>query len=102
MVVKLFRFGPPGAERPGVILEDGRRIDVSRFAEDYGERFFASRGIVRLREWCATHAADCPEVEPSVRLGPAVARPSKIICIGPNYRGQAIETKAPSPQEPGV
>ena len=38
--MKLIRFGPVGAERPGVQLSDGRRIDVSAFGEDYGEVFF--------------------------------------------------------------
>jgi 2-keto-4-pentenoate hydratase/2-oxohepta-3-ene-1,7-dioic acid hydratase in catechol pathway len=98
--VKLFRFGPVGSEKPGLILGDGRRVDVSRFGEDYTESFFGSGGIARLREWAAKNAASCPDVEPEVRLGPAVARPSKIICIGLNYRAHAHETNAAIPGEP--
>jgi 2,4-diketo-3-deoxy-L-fuconate hydrolase len=100
--LKLFRFGPVGSEKPGVILEDGRRVDVSGFGQDYGEGFFGGRGIARLGEWCATHASKCPKVDASVRLGSAVARPSKIICIGLNYRNHAIETKAAIPLEPVI
>ena len=37
---------------------------------------------------------------PSVRLGSAVCRPSKIVCIGLNYRDHAAETKAEPPKEP--
>jgi 2-keto-4-pentenoate hydratase/2-oxohepta-3-ene-1,7-dioic acid hydratase in catechol pathway len=85
-----------------LIRDDGRRFDVSGFGEDYGEKFFGTGGISRLREWWSGHASACPEVPPEVRLGPAVARPSKIVCIGLNFRGHAIETKAAIPQEPVV
>jgi 2-keto-4-pentenoate hydratase/2-oxohepta-3-ene-1,7-dioic acid hydratase in catechol pathway len=100
--VKLFRFGPAGSEKPGLIRDDGRRFDVSGFGEDYGETFFGTGGISRLREWWGRNASTCPEVRPDVRLGPAVARPSKIVCIGLNFRAHAIETKAAIPQEPVV
>ncbi|MEQ9412693.1 MAG: hypothetical protein RIF39_02610, partial [Cyclobacteriaceae bacterium] len=39
-ITKLFRFGEVGAEKPGVILPNGKRIDVSGFGEDYNEAFF--------------------------------------------------------------
>ena len=38
--MKLIRFGEPGREKPGVILGDGRRIDVSAFCADFDEAFF--------------------------------------------------------------
>jgi 2,4-diketo-3-deoxy-L-fuconate hydrolase len=103
--VKLCRLGPPGAEKPGLVLDDGARrrtVDVSAFGEDYGESFFGSGGVSRLRDWWTSHAAECPEVERGVRLAPAVARPSKIVCIGLNYRAHALETKAAIPAEPIV
>ena len=40
--MKLIRFGEPGREKPGVILSDGRRLDVSGFGSDYDETFFAA------------------------------------------------------------
>jgi 2,4-diketo-3-deoxy-L-fuconate hydrolase len=100
--VKLFRFGPIGSEKPGVILDDGRKIDVSGFGQDYGEAFFGGRGTARLKEWLALHASKCPAVEATARVASAIARPSKIICIGLNYRTHAIETKAAIPQEPVI
>jgi 2,4-diketo-3-deoxy-L-fuconate hydrolase len=100
LVVKLFRFGTSGSEKPGVVLDDGRRVDVSRFGEDYGEPFFGSGGVSRLREWFAKNGSSCPEVRADARWGPAVARPSKIICIGLNFRDHAKETNAAIPKEP--
>jgi 2-keto-4-pentenoate hydratase/2-oxohepta-3-ene-1,7-dioic acid hydratase in catechol pathway len=41
-------------------------------------------------------------VPEGVRLGPCVARPSKIVCIGLNYAGHVRETGAKTPSEPVV
>ena len=98
--MKLIRFGAPGRERPGVELADGSRRDVSDFGSDYDEAFFASGGLARLARWLET--GDTHPVPPSVRLGPPVARPGKIVCIGLNYRDHAAETGAALPSEPVI
>jgi 2,4-didehydro-3-deoxy-L-rhamnonate hydrolase len=100
--LKLFRHGALGDERPGVVLADGRHVDVSGFGEDFDERFFAHEGLGRLRSWLLANAATCRTVEPTERFGSPIARPSKIICIGLNYRAHALETGAPIPAEPVV
>jgi 2-keto-4-pentenoate hydratase/2-oxohepta-3-ene-1,7-dioic acid hydratase in catechol pathway len=100
--VKLFRFGPAGRERPGVVLDDGVHVDVSAFGEDYGEAFFAEDGLARLAAWLGQHGSACPEISTSTRLGPVVQRPSKIVCIGLNYRAHAAETSAELPTEPKI
>ena len=78
----------------------GRRIDVSGFGQDYDERFFGGDGIRRLQDWLARN--DTPEVPASTRLGPPIGRPSKIICVGLNYRDHALETGASVPAEPVI
>jgi 2,4-didehydro-3-deoxy-L-rhamnonate hydrolase len=98
--MKLIRFGPAGAERPGVQLPDGRRIDVSGFGEDYDERFFGGDGIDRLARWVASEGAKAPVVGADVRLGCPLARPSKIVCVGLNYRDHAKESGMAVPAEP--
>jgi 2,4-diketo-3-deoxy-L-fuconate hydrolase len=100
--MKLIRFGDPGKERPGLLLSDGTRIDASAFGSDYNETFFASGGLNRLREWSAKKAASAPRVSSSVRLGPPIFRPSKIVCIGLNFRDHAAETGARIPTEPVI
>jgi 2,4-didehydro-3-deoxy-L-rhamnonate hydrolase len=38
--MRLIRFGPPGKENPGILLEDGTRLDVYGFvSDDYDEHF---------------------------------------------------------------
>jgi len=100
--MKLIRFGDPGREKPGLQLEDGTRLDASSFGSDYDEAFFGGGGLARLREWSAANAARAPRVAPGTRLGPPVTRPSKIVCIGLNYRDHAAETGAQIPKEPVI
>ena len=98
--MKLIRFGEPGRERPGVILADGRRVDVSGFGAEYDETFFGSGALERLARWLATEGRAAPVVGDGARLGPPICRPSKIVCIGLNYRDHARETGQALPAEP--
>lgn len=98
--MKLIRFGEPGKEKPGVLLKDGTRIDASGLGSDYSEAFLAGGGLKQLESWLQKNASSAPKVASSVRLGPPVTRPSKIVCIGLNYRDHAAETKAEAPKEP--
>jgi len=98
--MKLIRFGTPGNEKPGLILDDGRRIDASAFGSDYDEAFFGGDGLVRLEAWVVQNAASAPAIDSGVRLGPCIARPSKIVCIGLNYADHAKESGADIPKEP--
>lgn len=98
--MKLIRFGIPGQEKPGVVLPDGKRIDVSAFGEDFDSAFFASDGLSRLQSWLDSNAASAPELEEMVRLAAPVARPGKLVCIGLNYEDHAREGGMDLPEEP--
>ena len=100
--MKLIRFGEPGRERPGVLLADGSRLDVSGFGSDYNEDFFAGDGIELLEKWLLRNSTSYSRVAASVRLGPPICRPSKIVCIGLNFRDHARETGAEIPKEPVI
>jgi 2,4-didehydro-3-deoxy-L-rhamnonate hydrolase len=100
--MKLIRFGESGKERPGIILQDSTRLDASGFTRDYDESFFAEGGLAGLERWLSGHAPSAPRVAQSVRLGPSVARPSKIVCIGLNFRDHAQESKMEIPKEPVI
>lgn len=98
--MRLIRFGEPGREMPGVLLPGGAAIDASAACVDYDEKFFGGGGPARLRDWVAREGARAPRVPAGARLGPCVARPSKILCIGLNYVDHARETGAEIPKEP--
>jgi len=97
--MKLIRFGEFGKEKIGVQI-DGVNYDVSAFGGDYNEQFFAENGLARLDEFVKANAGQLPEIPTGIRLGTPFARPSKIVCIGLNYKDHAEETGAAIPSEP--
>lgn len=106
--MKLVRFGPPGAERPGLWLdrapETGRPaiLDVRAAAfdiRDYDAHFFGARGPDRVRALAGESKRRLIDPE-TVRLGPPVARPGKIVCLGKNYVDHAIEFGSEPPKTP--
>ncbi len=98
--MRLLRIGEPGAERPAV-ERDEVWFDARPVTDDFDGQFFAGGGVERLG--AALAAGELAEVgRDGVRIGPPVARPGKIVCIGLNYRDHARETGAAFPEEPVV
>lgn len=97
--MKLIRFGEAGKEKIGVLI-DGVRYDTSAYGGDYNEQFFENNGLARLKEFVKANQGKLIEVAATERLGPPIARPSKIVCIGLNYAKHAHETNAKIPAEP--
>jgi len=97
--MKLIRFGEAGKEKPGVIIND-IWFDVSEFIHDYDEKFFETDGLSLLKKIVSEKTLK--EISRDIRLGPPIARPSKIICIGLNYSDHATESKMQLPPEPVI
>lgn len=98
--MKLIRFGAINEEKPGVLLAEGTKIDVSAFGQDYDEAFFGSNGINKLQAWLGANQNNCPVIRDDVRVGPPLSRPSKIVCVGLNYAKHAAESGMDIPEEP--
>lgn len=98
--MKLIRFGEINKEKPGVILPDGTKIDVSKFVNDYDEQFFGNQGIEKLNKWLEKNHDSCPVIDNDNRLGSPLFRPSKIVCVGLNYAKHAKESGMDVPEEP--
>jgi 2-keto-4-pentenoate hydratase/2-oxohepta-3-ene-1,7-dioic acid hydratase in catechol pathway len=95
--MKLCRYGAPGHEKPGIVDSEGRLHDLSAHLADFTpEELAAERlaGIARL------DIDGLPLVEGSPRLAPPLARVSKFIAIGLNYRDHAEEAGLAIPTEP--
>ena len=97
--MKLVRWGSPGKEKTGVIINEVK-YDTSSFGEDYDEQFFANDGLNRLGDFLNANEGNLHIVPDGERLGAPFARPSKILCIGLNYAKHAAETGAARPIEP--
>ena len=90
--MKLVRYGRPGAEKPGVIDEDGRIRDLSKIVEDITAATLAPAALKRLRQ---TNVSRLPSVRGRPRLGCPVAGIGKMVCIGLNYTDHAHEVGLP-------
>lgn len=97
--MKLIRYGEPGQEKPGVIVDD-KKYGLTNFAGDFDQAFFGGDGLKRLSSYIAANKNELVPLPDNVRLAPPVANPSKIVCIGLNFEDHARETNAPIPKEP--
>ena len=95
--MKLVRYGEPGKEKPGILIGEDI-FDVSAHVNEYNENFFGGDGLAELKK--KVEGGWLEKVEQPIRLGAPLARPSKIICVGLNYKDHAAETNAPIPVEP--
>jgi len=100
--MKLARFGDPGAERAAVLLDDGARVDASAFVREYDEAFFGGDGVRALAAWLTDGGVSAPRIDPAARIAAPFARPSKIVCIGLNFRDHAAESQMDLPKEPVI
>jgi 2,4-didehydro-3-deoxy-L-rhamnonate hydrolase len=96
--MKLLRYGPAGAEKPGLLDTDGNVRDLSTVVGDITPDLLNTDGLARLR---ALDHRMLQRVE-AQRLGVPVAGIGKIVAIGLNYVDHAEEANLPIPAEPLV
>jgi ureidoglycolate lyase len=95
--MKLVRYGPAGAEKPGIVDTNGTLRDLSGIIDDVAGETLSPAGLEKLR---SISTATLPEVRNSERLGPCVGKVGKFICVGLNYADHARESGAEPPKEP--
>ena len=96
----LQRRGPAGREIPAVLL-DGTAYDLRPLTVDIDGTFLAGGGVARVADAIAAGSLR-PLPDQSVRVGAPLAAPTKIVCIGLNYRDHAAESGLAVPEEPVV
>jgi 2-keto-4-pentenoate hydratase/2-oxohepta-3-ene-1,7-dioic acid hydratase in catechol pathway len=103
--MKLVSFGPQGKEKPGVLVGD-RILDLVAANPNIPAtvRKILDVGALHRIETMLKKAATLPArlFKPigSVRLGPPLTDPTKIICVGMNYRDHAVEQDKEVPDWP--
>lgn len=97
--MNLVRFGPSGAEKPGLIEAGGRLHDLCGVIGDVAGAATSPEGLARLAEIDPDKLPLAPEC---LRLGPCAAGTGKFICIGLNYADHAEESGMPVPSEPVI
>jgi 2,4-diketo-3-deoxy-L-fuconate hydrolase len=97
--MRLMRVGPAGEERPVVLDDDGEAYSLGSLTDDIDGAFLAGGGIDRARR--ALHEGSLEAVSTTgQRVGPPVARPAAVLCIGMNYAAHAAESGAQPPEVP--
>ena len=95
--MKLLRYGPPGAEKPGLLDDAGTIRDLSGEVADIAGAVLEPEGLARL---AALDPASLPAVDGDPRLGACVGAVGKMICVGLNYADHAAESGNAVPPEP--
>jgi 2-keto-4-pentenoate hydratase/2-oxohepta-3-ene-1,7-dioic acid hydratase in catechol pathway len=95
--MKLVRFGPPGAEKPGLVDGDGAIRDLSAHVGDFDGTGLAQASLDQLRR---LDPKSLPLAPADVRLGAPVGGTRNFIAVGLNFADHAKETKQDIPAEP--
>ncbi|MBF6329898.1 fumarylacetoacetate hydrolase family protein [Nocardia transvalensis] len=98
--MKLQRVGPNRAERP-VVVADGDAYDLSPLTRDIDGEFLASEGISMVAAALAAGRLAGVDIT-GQRIGPPIARPQAVWCIGMNYAAHAAESGSAPPTTPVV
>lgn len=95
--MKLVRFGPMGAEKPGIVDAQGQIRDLSAHISDITPDTLSDAA---LNEIAQLPLSQLPVVQGNPRLGVPLTGVGKIIAIGFNYVNHAAEMAVELPTEP--
>ena len=99
--MQLMRLGQPGSERPAARGDDGTVYDLTPLTDEIDGAFLEGGGIERAREAVAGQRLATLDSS-GLRIGPPVARPAALICLGQNYAAHAAESGSEPPTSPIV
>jgi 2-keto-4-pentenoate hydratase/2-oxohepta-3-ene-1,7-dioic acid hydratase in catechol pathway len=103
--MRLVSYGPVGQERPGVVVENDV-VDLRRVSPSLPDTM---RGILRggrlgeveeIARRASAVGRDARVPVDTIRLGPPIVDPSKIVCLGLNYEDHALEQGKSAPEYP--
>lgn len=100
--MQLVSFGPPGRERPGVLLGEAI-LDLGATGADLPRSWreiLAADRLDDVRSLANSPATNALVALAGTRLGAPIPDASKIVCIGRNYADHAAEQNKPLPETP--
>jgi 2-keto-4-pentenoate hydratase/2-oxohepta-3-ene-1,7-dioic acid hydratase in catechol pathway len=98
--MKIGHLGPLNQEIPVVFENEHTAISVESLIPNWSRQTLESGALELVSK---ASLADLPKLDVSQhRIGAPISRPTKIVCIGLNYRKHAEETGAEIPKEPVV
>jgi len=95
--MKLLRVGELNNEKPAIIDDENNFRDLSSTIDDFNPDTLNFNTLEKIKE---INISKLPILEPSLRIGACISKPSKFIGIGLNYKDHAEEQNLPVPKEP--
>jgi 2-keto-4-pentenoate hydratase/2-oxohepta-3-ene-1,7-dioic acid hydratase in catechol pathway len=95
--MKFLRYGPRGAEKPGVLDANGKLRDLSGVIPDLSGDILTRLDTLNINPESLPFVTGAPP-----RIGACVGGTGKFICIGLNYADHAAESGAQVPPEPVI
>ena len=95
--MKLLRLGSIGSEKPAIIDSQNNFRDLSSVIDDLNPETLNFDIFEKIKK---ININDLPKLDPKVRIGACVSKPSKFIGIGLNFKDHAEEQNLPIPKEP--
>ena len=95
--MKLLRLGNIGSEKPAIIDSQNNFRDLSSVIDDLNPETLNFDIFEKIKK---INTNDLPELDPNLRIGACVSKPSKFIGIGLNFKDHAEEQNLPIPKEP--
>ena len=95
--MKLLRLGATGNEKPATMDQDGNYRDLSSIIKDLDPDTLNFETIDEIKK---VNISSLPKLDPNLRIGSCVSKPSKFIGIGLNFKDHAEEQNLPIPKEP--
>jgi acylpyruvate hydrolase len=97
--MKLITYDVHGTPTPGLV-KDGHVLDLSgHLVHSLMELLTDESTMDRVKRAAEAFTGNGPEMA-SLTLGPPVAKPGKILCIGQNYADHCAEQNKPLPERP--
>ena len=95
--MKLLRLGNIGSEKPALIDSQNNFRDLSSVIDDLNPETLNFDIFDKIKK---INTNDLPKLDPNLRIGACVSKPSKFIGIGLNFKDHAEEQNLPIPKEP--
>jgi 2,4-diketo-3-deoxy-L-fuconate hydrolase len=95
--MKLMRVGDVGQEKPAILDNQGNIRDLSAHVADIDGSLFADGNVEKIAK---LDLSTLPVIDKNSRVGPAISKVGKFICVGLNYADHAAESGMAVPSEP--